>query len=445
MLKIQSKVAISNFIGLIGCMLSIIILTITFGCSPLFAQANTTITVNVGAKGERISTLLNNLQNDYSLNLSYNAGDSAFNKVVSYEAINKPVDEVLSDLVKLSGHQYKIIDNQFVIFPSPNIPVIITPAILQSKSTTKEPEAISDTIFIDKIVQKTDTLIRIDTLVRTDTIVKYDTIVVYRETAPEKAKGKIKSLRTDIFNDDARRNQGWAFGIAYVKLLTDYKINAIGEEEELAGMIDDSENWSFRGNLLSLNAFYNFQRFKAGAAIDYSNISNRFAFDKVITTGGLFDVDTLDTYYTLSGIDTNWVYIKDSAWIPLDQTAYIYDQINNLSYIDFQLSAAYAIIHNRSIEVILQAGISMNLLLSASGSTLIKDTDYEVVDFDKLEFNKINYSMMFGIGARYKLNDAFDINPEIYYLGQLKDVYESTMVSKKMHGVGFKIGFLYYL
>lgn len=426
-------------------MLSIIILTITFGCSPLFAQANTTITVNVGAKGERISTLLNNLQNDYSLNLSYNAGDSAFNKVVSYEAINKPVDEVLSDLVKLSGHQYKIIDNQFVIFPSPNIPVIITPAILQSKSTTKEPEAISDTIFIDKIVQKTDTLIRIDTLVRTDTIVKYDTIVVYRETAPEKAKGKIKSLRTDIFNDDARRNQGWAFGIAYVKLLTDYKINAIGEEEELAGMIDDSENWSFRGNLLSLNAFYNFQRFKAGAAIDYSNISNRFAFDKVITTGGLFDVDTLDTYYTLSGIDTNWVYIKDSAWIPLDQTAYIYDQINNLSYIDFQLSAAYAIIHNRSIEVILQAGISMNLLLSASGSTLIKDTDYEVVDFDKLEFNKINYSMMFGIGARYKLNDAFDINPEIYYLGQLKDVYESTMVSKKMHGVGFKIGFLYYL
>jgi hypothetical protein len=445
MLKIQSKVAISNFIGLIGCMLSIIILTITFGCSPLFAQANTTITVNVGAKGERISTLLNNLQNDYSLNLSYNAGDSAFNKVVSYEAINKPVDEVLSDLVKLSGHQYKIIDNQFVIFPSPNIPVIITPAILQSKSTTKEPEAISDTIFIDKIVQKTDTLIRIDTLVRTDTIVKYDTIVVYRETAPEKAKGKIKSLRTDIFNDDARRNQGWAFGIAYVKLLTDYKINAIGEEEELAGMIDDSENWSFRGNLLSLNAFYNFQRFKAGAAIDYSNISNRFAFDKVITTGGLFDVDTLDTYYTLSGIDTNWVYIKDSAWIPLDQTAYIYDQINNLSYIDFQLSAAYAIIHNRSIEVILQAGISMNLLLSASGSTLIKDTDYEVVDFDKLEFNKINYSMMFGIGARYKLNDAFDINPEIYYLGQLKDVYESTMVSKKMHGIGFKIGFLYYL
>ncbi len=426
-------------------MLSIIILTITFGCSPLFAQANTTITVNVGAKGERISTLLNNLQNDYSLNLSYNAGDSAFNKVVSYEAINKPVDEVLSDLVKLSGHQYKIIDNQFVIFPSPNIPVIITPAILQSKSTTKEPEAISDTIFIDKIVQKTDTLIRIDTLVRTDTIVKYDTIVVYRETAPEKAKGKIKSLRTDIFNDDARRNQGWAFGIAYVKLLTDYKINAIGEEEELAGMIDDSENWSFRGNLLSLNAFYNFQRFKAGAAIDYSNISNRFAFDKVITTGGLFDVDTLDTYYTLSGIDTNWVYIKDSAWIPLDQTAYIYDQINNLSYIDFQLSAAYAIIHNRSIEVILQAGISMNLLLSASGSTLIKDTDYEVVDFDKLEFNKINYSMMFGIGARYKLNDAFDINPEIYYLGQLKDVYESTMVSKKMHGIGFKIGFLYYL
>jgi hypothetical protein len=445
MLKIHSKGAISNIIGLIGCLLSIIILTAVFGCSTLLAQANNTVTVSVNVKGVRISTLLNSLQKDYNLNLSYNAGDSAFNKIVSYEATNKPVDKVLSDLVKLSGHQYKIIDNQFVIFPSQEIPATIAPVPLLSKKTTRQPETISDTIFVDKIVQKTDTLIRIDTLIRTDTIVQYDTIIVYREPVPEKVKGKIKSVRTDVFNDDARRNEGWAFGIAYGKLLTDYKVTAISEEKELANMIDESENWSFRGNLLSMNAFYNYHRFKAGAAIDYSNITNKFTFDKVISSGGMFDVDTLDTYYTLTGIDTNWVYIKDSAWIPLDQKTYIYDQFNSLSYIDFQLSAAYAFIHNRSIEMYLQAGISMNLLVSASGSTLTKTTDYEVIDFDKLAFSKINYTSMFGIGARYKLNDAFDINPEIYYLGQLKDVYESTMVSKKMHGAGFKIGILYYL
>jgi len=302
-----------------------------------------------------------------------------------------------------------------------------------------------DTIFIDKIIHTSDTIIRMDTVIQTDTIIRYDTVTVIKEIQPERVKGKMKHVRSDVFNTDARRNKGWAFGLSYGKQLTDFKISALGNNQELVEKIDAAEHWSFRGNLFSMNAIYNYYRFKAGAAVDYRSIASKFNFKKVNTSGGLFNVDTLDAYYTLTGVDTNWVYIKDSTWIPLNRMEYVYSQINNLSYLDFHLTASYAIIHNQNLDFCLQAGMGLNYLLSASGNTITKTADFEVIDFEEMKFNKINYSFRMGIEARIKLTDAIDLNPELYYFGQMKDVYQYAMVHSKLHGLAVKIGLLYYL
>jgi hypothetical protein len=428
----------------IGRQLFLVILFIIIECTPMFAQTDTL--VNLDANNTKVSALLNRLRHEYKLNLSYNASDSAFNKEVSVKASNQPIREVLADLLRLSGHQYKIIDNQFVIFPLKEIPfpkTTLHPTL--NKDIPIEVKR-TDTVYLDRIIHKTDTLVRVDTIIQRDTVIKLDTITVFREPTPEKLKSKIRNIRADVFNNDARRNEGWAVGFSYGKLLTDFKIKAIDKDsDELAEMIDESEHLSFRSDLFSMNAVYNYYKFKAGITIDYSSITSKFNFNKVISTGGLYDVDTLDTYYTLIGVDTNWVYITDSAWIPLNKTAYYYHQLNNLSYLNFLVNAAYAVIHNRNLELSLQTGIGLNYLLSTGGSTITKTTDYAVIDYKEMEFNKLNYSFMVGMGGRYKLNDAFDFTSEIYYLFQLKDIYQSNRVSSKLNGVGIKLGILYYL
>jgi hypothetical protein len=445
MRKNHPKKDTSPFEMLIGLVLWLVIISFLFGTRPLFAQVGTAENVNLEMNDIKVSTLLNKLKDDYNLNLSYNAGDAAFDKIVSFKAKDKTVEEVLSTVLQMIGYQFKNIDNQFVIF-SMKIPAETDNTVSQPPIILKKiQQPTSDTIFIDRLILKTDTLVRINTIIKRDTVIHTDTITIYKETVPEKVSGKIKNIRADVFNNDTRRNKGWAFGFSYGRLLTDYKITGIGNEKTLPDLIDKSEHWSFRSNILSVNAYYNFNRFKAGATVDFSSITSKFNFNKVTSTGGLFDVDTLDSYYTITGIDTNWVYIQDSTWVPVNRTEYYYSQINSLSYLNFQLNAAYAVVHNRNFELCLQAGISLNHLLSAKGSTIDKSFDYEVINFNEIEFNKTNYSYHLGIGMRYKLNDAIDINPEIYYFNQINEIYQSQFVKSKLYGFGLKLGIIYYM
>lgn len=445
MSKNHPKKETSPFEKLIGQVLWLVIISFFFGVHPLFAQVGPAKKVNLEMKDVKVSTLLNTLKDDYNLNLSYNAGDAAFDKTVSFSAKDKTVEEVLSIVLQMIGFQFKTIDNQCVIF-SMKSPAETDKIVSQPPSNPKKiQQQTSDTIFIDRLIFKTDTLVRIDTIIKRDTVIHTDTITIYKENVPEKVSGKIKKIRADVFNNDSRRNQGWAFGFSYGRLLTDYKITGIGNEKALPGLIDKSENWSFRSNILSVNAYYNFNRFKAGAAVDYSSITSKLIFNKVTSTGGLFHVDTLDSYYTITGIDTNWTYIKDSTWVPVNRTEYYYSQMNSLSYLNFQLNAAYAVVHNRNFELCLQAGISLNYLLSGKGSTIEKSFDYEVINFEDIEFNKTNYSYHLGIGMRYKLNDAIDINPEIYYFDQINEIYQSQFVKSKIYGFGLKLGIIYYM
>ncbi len=425
--------------------LNLIIISVFIFCSSVFAQTDLSTKVNLNVYDMKVSDLLDKLHKEYNLNLSFNASDSTFYKRISYKAVSKPMHEVVAEILNLSGHDFKNIDNQIVIYPRSEIPTSKRSNIAPITINSNIPESKFDTVFMDKLIFKTDTLFKTDTIIRYDTIVRYDTISIIKEPEPEKAKNKIKKIRSDVFNNDSRRDNGWAFGISYGKLFADFNVTSLDGDINFAKQVDESEKWTFNSNVLSVSSMHNFNRLKIAAAISYKGITTNFDFSNINTTGGLFEIDTLDTYYTISGIDTSWVYIKDSVWIPMDQVEYKYNQINRLTYLGLQVNMSYSIIHQRNIDLYLQGGLGFDFLLSANGSTITKRTEIDVIDFKDLTFNKTTLSYSLGLGSRFKLNDGYDICPELFYIGHFKDVYQDAAVSKKFRGFGLKIGIIYYL
>ncbi len=76
----------------------------TIGSS--FAQADPQFPVSIEVKNERIGSVLQRLHNDYNLNFSFNAGDSTFQTLITYQADKIPIGQVLTDLLQKTNHQF---------------------------------------------------------------------------------------------------------------------------------------------------------------------------------------------------------------------------------------------------------------------------------------------------------------------------------------------------
>ena len=423
--------------------ISISLLLAFSALSGSYAQADQNLQVSIDVKNTSLAEVLEQLHQTYNLNISFNSGDSTFQTKINYKASSQPISIVLTDLLSKTKHEFKSIDNQYVIYPlkpdskqkEPITTAIVLPRVVASQ--------VSDTVYVNKYLVQTDTLIRRDTIIRYDTIIKYDTIVIEKVPEPEKVISKIRNLRSDVFDNDARRRKGWGLGFYLHEEIDELKASG-KEDAELVEALDASEDWSLRCNGLSVNAFMNYNRLKVETGISYTGFNSRFQFSKTILTGGNFLRDTLDAYYTITGIDTSWVYILDSTWIPINRNESVYNNINTLHYLDFRAGLTYAFIDQRSFDVYVGGRIGLHVLLAAKGTTLQRVEDVEVVDFKSLNLNKVDYSATLALGTRIKLNQAFDINPEFYYHTRFKDLYESQTISTRMRGFGIKVGFIYY-
>jgi hypothetical protein len=423
--------------------ISISLLLAFSALSGLYAQADQNLQVSVDVKNKSLADVLEQLHQTYNLNISFNSGDSTFQTRISYKATSEPISNVLTDLLARTKHEFKNIDNQYVIYPvktdAKSKESIAAVAVLPIASATQ----LSDTVYVNKFVLRTDTLIKRDTIIRYDTIIQHDTIVIEKVPEQEKVMTKIRNLRTDVFDNDARRRKGWGLGFYFLEELDELKVSGT-DDPELVQALDESENWSLRCNGLSVNAFINYNRLKVETGISYTGFNSRFQFNKTILTGGIFQRDTLDAYYTIAGIDTNWVYILDSTWIPINRNESVYNNINTLHYLDLRAGFTYAFIDQRSFDVYAGARLGLHVLLGAKGSTLQHIDDIEVVDYNSIKFNTIDYSATLALGTRIKLNQAFDINPEFYYHTRFKDLYDSQTITTRIRGLGLKLGFIYY-
>ena len=399
---------------------------------PLFAQSKANIDFNID--NEKLSSALHRLANESDMNFSYDAGDSLFNTKFSYTAVNKPPLVILDELLSNTNHSFKQIGNQIVIYSDKSSSNDSSPQVKENSNNAK-----SSTVLIP--LQKnipdgpvTDTIYIQDTIVKvvSDTIRITDTVFVEKEKPAKPPVTKIKEIPVDYFNPKASRENGWSAGVFFAPIASNFS---------LAGQ---SNTFSIRNFSLGVEVSKIFNKLNVTGGVKLTHFGEKFNNTYSVTDGGYFVTDTIDEYYTVSQTDTTWFYITDSTWKPVDSHQYSYNINNRIGYMEFSLSLSYDFYSSRKLRLYVKAGGQVGVLIYSTGLAIPDANEPSGIDFANLSFNSPSYSILAGAGLKYRINEYFDFNTELYYFQNFNDVVIDYPVDNKISGIGLKLGLIYY-
>lgn len=412
-------------------------------CTTLNAQTDFDRRVNFQANGEKLSSVLGRLSASENLNFSFNPGEKSFDVVVNYSTRNMPLQTVLSEILTLSGHDFRIIGGQIVIFSTSEVhassrpPEVPQPAIFPVQKT--------DTIIEEIIIPIRDTLLMRDTIVRVDTIFVHDTIFVEKEVPRNIKPERPTPLKENMFRFEADRNNGWSIMPFYSHMVAFNSLRSGNDDTELLRLTNEAEsNWWFNQSFgAEVRVAQNKWHITSG--LNYTRFTNRFNYNYTLTEGGFFQKDTTDIYYTIPQTDTIWHYVTDSTWVPINSLEHTFNRLNSLGYIEVPLYFGYNIYSDANVKVWVNAGINLGFLMHKSGAAIQSNQDYTGVEFNELDFKPLVLSYAFAGGMRYRVNEWVDVDAGIFYRQHLQSVLKSSALEKRLGALGFKFGIVYYL
>ncbi len=275
----------------------------------------------------------------------------------------------------------------------------------------------------------TDTLILHDTLVQYDTIRRIDTVFIRKEKSKPR---KTKSFPVDYFQQQESRENGWSGEIFYAPILTNFTLT------------NEKNSYSLRSFTLGASASQLSKSWDFSFGFQLAHFANRFNRSQTVTQGGFFRADTIDTYYTVTANDTNWYFVTDSTWQPLQSYQSNYDRTNRIGYFEVNGSVAYTFFVNKKIRFYTKIGGQMSIPLYQKGMAVIKPGDLEMKDFNTLHFGSPLFSALIGTGGKYRLNRSFDFRTEIFYVYYFHPMVQDIPVRSKPNALGIKMGLIYY-
>ena len=410
--------------------------------NALSAQQVNNQLLKVEVEQQSLGETLDQLFVNHQIKVAFNASDPAFNQLVSFNLKANSPEQLLESLLSQRGYRFKKIGDQYIVFkygePEPR-------EIIQPTEEAKNlPKTLTDTIFINNNVLRLDTIVRLDTIFQVDTLVIRDTITVYKEPV-EHRKVRRKSLRSDIFNQSARKQEGHAVEVFYGRALTNVQFDV--EQQSNVNLKDYWENAitpGFRTQTLGFKYHFNAKKWSFTSGIALTGFAEKFDYKRKVSTGGFFDIDTLDTYYSIANVDTTWFHVTDSSWVPLDERTFDYSGTNKMGYLEWDISAAYEIMSFSGVRLFAKAGAGMSVLVYKSGTAISATPDYDAISMKDFEMETLKFSWMLGINARMRLSDAFDLVPEFYFRKFGGDMYKNYPVQRKQSMFGVNMGLIYY-
>ncbi len=193
------------------------------------------------------------------------------------------------------------------------------------------------------------------------------------------------------------------------------------------------------------------ERFKDEFNTNY--IDSSFAFE-YIESGGYWLLEPVDTVFfewighTVVIYDKTWVQLYDSTEITVYDTTVTktnFNEQNYYNYIELPLILGYEL-NRGKISYSIKTGLVTGFLMNTSGKTIANNNEMQIIDLDKNEipFVKLNYSLMFGLGFNYRINNKLSILTETYYRKNLNSLFEPKYpVIQKLNTTGVKIGIRY--
>jgi len=399
---------------------------------PLHAQSNGNI--NFSADNEKLSSVLYRLANESEINFSYDSADSIFNTKITYNAVDKQPLIILDELLSNTSHAYKQVGNQIVIYSDRNKSQSsgkesIQNTVNNSNSVVVIP--VNENISVEPI---TDTIIINDTIVKVqiDTVVVTDTVFIEKEKPKKPPTTKIKDIPVDYFNPSASREKGWSAAIFIAPIISDFSLTR------------QTDAWNVRNYSFGIDVTKVLNRWNISGGLKFTHFGEKYNHNYIVSDGGYFVTDTIDEYYTVSSSDTTWYYVTDSTYKPIDSHEYSYDINNRIGYLEFVVSASFDYYSNRNLRLYIKGGMQAGTLIYSSGIAIPDANEPASIDFADLNFSTFSYSFLVGTGIKYRINEYFDFNSELYYFKYFNDVVIDYPMDKKIRGVGLKFGLIYY-
>jgi hypothetical protein len=445
MLKEQStlfpyryKTAGRRPVGLL--MLFFVFLCLQFPQKKLSAQTVADSLVSFQVQNKAFGEVLENLYETYGLKVAFNASDPVFNKKISFSSNQLTPAELLSSLLDREGYSFRKIGEQYNVYK-----ILLNENPSQEAPVESILSAQYDTVFIQQPVLRIDTLVLTDTIRQTDTLVIRDTVRIFVDKPVESRRARIKDVRKDIFDQDARRTNGTGIEIFYGREYVWPDFAAVDEESTpLADLWKDALNPSFRSQNLGLRWHRCSNKWLFSASLTYLDFAQVFKHNRIIRTGGYYDIDTLDSYYSIAGNDTSWFHVTDSVYLPLEESNYSYETTNRVGMLNLGVDVAYQVGQLPGVRFFARAGIGMSTVIYKKGFAFDQLPDYEVIDLKDLEFSPASFNFRLAFLAKMRLSDEFDLVPEVNWRMQLNDLFKDYPIQTKPSSVGISLGLVYY-
>jgi hypothetical protein len=401
--------------------------------------------ISFQANNEKLSSILDRLSSEHNLSFSYNPGEKSFDTRLNYNTSNTPLQTVLKEILALSGHDFRLIGGQIVIYSvNAEVPAVRPQPAAEPRPLTV-PEPTTDTIQTEVLVPVRDTIFLRDTIIRVDTLILRDTVIVEKEVPRAVRPERPSPLREDMFRFEPDRNNGWSIMPFYKHMVAFNRLRTDEGSDELLQLTEEAESMSWLNQSIGVDARLSRNSWHITSGLKYTRFTNRFNYEYELFEGGFFRTDTIDSYYTLPQTDTIWHYVTDSTWMPLISREFSYNRVNRLAYLEIPVFVGYNIFTDVNWRFWLNAGINIGILTGKNGVAIQDTGEYAGIDFEDIDFKPVVFSYAVAAGVRYRINEWVDVSAELIYRQHLSAIIRDYPLDKRIGAAGLKLGIVYYL
>lgn len=264
----------------------------------------------------------------------------------------------------------------------------------------------------------------------------------------------------DDFSSDFHR-AAWAVSIYAANVQPTFKYTTSNVELIGNAQAIDNATAKVAGNEYGLRLERSFKRWSLQTGVSYLQInwkensllsgiyatkdsSYTYSFTPVTT------IDTVDTYYSISGMDTTLNHLtseiitqhKDSLLeYTHDTLEFNNDTVfsNSFSYVEIPLIFAYSM-QVQKVQVLAKTGIIGGFLQKQSGASLYGRQLSEIHPMKKDHFAAVNLDVYVGLELRYPFTHGFFLFGDLYYRKGMTVLYEQQSINRKMNQAGVKVG-----
>ncbi|MCF8309649.1 MAG: hypothetical protein K9I68_11630 [Bacteroidales bacterium] len=416
----------------------ILLATVFFVTTAAFSQSDDPINKKLTIVEGKVAVidLLKKIEDKSAVYFSYSP-DFFEGEVVKVKFLDRSIEYILEQLL-LPEFKYMVNGKEVVIYKNSSYQEsetgqstensgIADETISQdtaSADMTEERDAAEiryDTVFLTKY----DTISTIDTMLVRDTVIIKDTVYVKK---PVKEPYKNSSLFRNTTLEDLKNKDNY-LEIYGGPVFNNFEFT--GASSRLINLTEKAYKArpSYEAGLLAGRHFNPFL-LEVGLGLRY--ITEDFTYTYSRPSETYYEIDTIDSYYTIQDQDTTWYYVTDSTLQTVPGTSEQYRNTNHLTFVDIPISAGYKF-NVGKLTVNLKIGIINSFLVEKDGYYIDRGEFNPVGSYRDVEMNSYVMSGSLSTGVVYYLNDFMAVSGNLHFRKTFNPLFEQKIPVSRNH------------